>query len=124
MIRDCKANLQQKIPTIVDATFHKARRRQALYEAVKGEASQILVLYCVCESIDEAARRIRNRKATNHRIDDRADSMDIYEFNDAGFQEPGLTELPPGIPGKICIIGTDAARPLQTIVAAIQAINN
>ena len=73
--------------------------------------------------MDETERRIRKRKVTNCRIDDRADSMDIYEFNDAGFQEPSLTEIAPGISAKICTIDTRKADPHQTISAAIKAID-
>lgn len=106
-IEVARACLERRAPVLVDASFHRRRRRQWLYDAVSKLADGLVVLYCRCDDPAKIARRIEMRARGPKSAETQADSMEVYRFIDAAFEEPEEDEFPADLPVAVFDVDTD-----------------
>ena len=95
-IKECCAHVSAGTPSLVDASFHKRYRRDWLYSAAQAAHARAVVgIYCRCPSRAVTTSRITARRTAKKTAKTHADSMTIYDFIDANFDEPSIAELPP-----------------------------
>lgn len=73
---------------ILDASFHKAKRRRWVYLALSGTCSLLVQIYCVTSDIEETRRRILLRRGSEGSARHHASDFSIFEFIDKTFEEP------------------------------------
>lgn len=102
---------------LLDASFHRAFRREWLYDALRGNGLQdveVLWLVLSCNNKEEVERRIGNRaKAKMKTADNQADHIDVYLQMEADFDPVGSEACPPGFCSSIVSIDTYQNRILE-----------
>jgi predicted kinase len=106
-IEVARACLERGAPALVDASFHRRRRRQWFYDAISKTADGVVWLYCRCDDPAKVARRIEQRALGPKSAETQADSMEVHRFIDAAFEEPVDDEFPAGLPVAIFRVDTD-----------------
>lgn len=93
---------------IIDASFHKARRRCFLLDMAQAENAATIFLYCRCDDQAETGRRIEGRRGSKKDYSTHADSIDVYSHIDSGFEEIDITEFGQVLPWAVIRIDTYA----------------
>jgi predicted kinase len=101
-----RACLERGTPALVDASFHRRRRRQWLYDAVAKSADGLVWFYCRCDDPTTVARRMDRRARGPKSAETQADSMEVHRFIDATFEEPEDGEVPAELPVAIFDVDT------------------
>jgi predicted kinase len=101
-----RACLDRGAPALVDASFHRRRRRQWLYDAVSKTGDGLVLLYCRCDDPATVARRIDMRARGPKSAETQADSLEVHRFIDGTFEEPAPDELPADLPVAIFDVDT------------------
>jgi predicted kinase len=81
---------------VVDAGWHRRRRREWLYETCRRPGAALLLIYVTCSDLGEVQRRLRLRAERQAGVDDIAASMATYWHIDREFEEVEDRELTEG----------------------------
>ena len=101
-------------PFIIDASFHRQKRRVSLYKQIREMTSGLIIVYCYCNDIKKVELRIKDRKRSPHLVHNRACSMDTYHHIDKNFEELNGGEFPKDFSATIIQVDTD-----QNIVSGL-----
>jgi predicted kinase len=100
---------------VLDAAFHALSRRHRLYESIIGESAGLVMLYCLCDDLSQVRTRIERRLSVPGLPETQANSMSIYEFIDANFDELQPQEFPAKVPTTLFRLDT-ARNSLESVV--------
>ena len=99
----CRTYLESGYNAIIDASFHRQKRREWFLQAVADCTSSLIFMYLRCDEIIETERRIR-RRIGRQDVDSHASDMKVYEHIDSQFEEPTDSELKHNYPiTQICV---------------------
>ena len=80
-------------PVILDASFHKLKRRIWAYRALSGNCKLMIQIYCQTSDIFETWVRINSRKVKDNHAEYHASDFAIFEYINQNFDEPTSQEL-------------------------------
>jgi len=92
-VRKAKSILCSSDCVIIDASFHKFKRRQLVYDLAHSIGGYVVFLYTICRDISIIQKRIMNRKTQDKTYETHADSFRVYEYINATFDEPTYDEI-------------------------------
>ena len=89
-------DLTEEKSVLIDASFHKLKRRRMIYDMLSSQINSIPLvwLYCYCPNIQKVTRRINGRKTAIKTAATQADSMDIYYHIIQSFDIPDINNVP------------------------------
>lgn len=78
---------------VVDASWHRRRRREWLYETCARLGAELLLVYVTCSNLVEVRRRLALRALRRDGVDDIAASMAVYRHIDREFEQVEAPEF-------------------------------
>ena len=102
-----KECLAQKKPAIIDASFHSLRRRDWLYDSIRGLRPQFIMIYCQCANEEKTQMRILHRAQMPVTSETQANSIGIFRHIDRTFDEPSPSEFSNVACAGLFVLDTD-----------------
>ncbi|MBU0508016.1 MAG: AAA family ATPase [Planctomycetota bacterium] len=99
---------EERLPLVIDASFHKAFRRKWLYRRAKALKSHVVILYVLCSNTKMTFERIAQRQSMTYRAETLGNTEDIYHHVHSGFEELSNDEIPADVPAAYIKVDTAA----------------
>lgn len=91
-IRDAMHFVEEGRIPVVDASWHRVRRRKWLYRACDEAGTKLILVYLRCDNFAEIQRRLDLRAKRKDGVDDLASTLDVHHHIDRELEEPKEVE--------------------------------